>query len=151
MSGTKLQQSESHLAEVMWRSEFKGNIFEPFFDTLKAVYHLHGPLTYTYSSPLLDTWATYKYAGNIHDSMQALDTWEVIPNLSNAESEGDIYTSDNPIHESTPISEKTKKSSSTVILSDNQLVTISTLWSKSKTDKYTQERKSNRTTKKNSF
>jgi len=44
---------EGHVAEVMWRSKVKGNLYGPFFDLLN---HLNGPPTYTYISPLFDSW-----------------------------------------------------------------------------------------------
>jgi len=53
ISGTKLNQFEGHLAEVMWRNEVKANLYGPFFDLLRSVYHLNGPPTYTYRLPLI--------------------------------------------------------------------------------------------------
>lgn len=52
-SGTKINQFEGHLAEIMWRS----NIYTSFFDLVKYVYPLQKPATYVYKTPLFDTWA----------------------------------------------------------------------------------------------
>jgi len=78
ISGTLLPLFEGHLAEVMWRSEVKGNLYVPFFDLLKTVYHLNGAPTYTYSTPLFDSWDV----ASVHD-----DVWEVISEISDAEDE----------------------------------------------------------------
>lgn len=56
MSGTTASQWESHMAEVMWRSVVKGNVYS-FFEFLKTVYPLNQPPVYTYSTPLFDSWS----------------------------------------------------------------------------------------------
>lgn len=56
MSGTKVSQFEGHLAEIMWRSDAKGNLYNRFFTLLSSVYNLERPPTYLYSTPLFDTW-----------------------------------------------------------------------------------------------
>ena len=81
ISGTLLPLFEGHLAKVMWRSEVKGNVYVPFFDLLKTVYHLNGAPTYTYSTPLFDSWDV----ASVHD-----DVWEVIPEISDAGDEEEV-------------------------------------------------------------
>ena len=75
----------------MWRSEVKGNLYVPFFDLLKTVYHLNGAPTYTYSTPLLDSWDV----ACVHD-----DVWDVIPEISDAEDEEEV--SSQPDHTPQP-------------------------------------------------
>jgi len=81
ISGTSLPQFEGHLAEVMWRSEVKGNLYVPFIDLLKTVYHLNGAPTYTHITPLFDSWDV----ASVND-----DEWEVIPEISDAEDEEEV-------------------------------------------------------------
>ena len=54
MSGTQLSQFEGHLAEVMWRSEMKGDVYDKFFDLVRSVYLLNAPAEYYYTTPLFD-------------------------------------------------------------------------------------------------
>ena len=39
LSGTQLSQFEGHVAEVMWRSEVKGDVYDKFFDLVRSVYY----------------------------------------------------------------------------------------------------------------
>lgn len=71
MSGTKINQFEGHLAEIMWRSAVKSNIYTSFFDLVKSVYPLDKPATYVYKTPLFDTWAC------LPDSQ--LSDWDIRP------------------------------------------------------------------------
>ena len=57
MSSTKLSQFEGHLAEVIWRSEVKGAVYDKFFKLLKSVYTLDAPANYLYTTPLFDSWS----------------------------------------------------------------------------------------------
>ncbi|XP_045191303.2 uncharacterized protein LOC123548134 [Mercenaria mercenaria] len=54
--GTKSGQFEGHLAEIMWRSECKGDVYQKFFDLVKEVYPLNKPAEYLYTTPLFDSW-----------------------------------------------------------------------------------------------
>ena len=63
---------EGHLAEVLWRSEGKGNLYGPCFDPLKTVYRLNGPPTYTYGFHLFDSCEVVTLNHN---------EWEAIPQL----------------------------------------------------------------------
>lgn len=56
LSGTKITQFEGHLAEIMWRSAEKGNVYQAFFDFLCSFYTLTGPAEYSYPTPLFNTW-----------------------------------------------------------------------------------------------
>ena len=56
MSGTKVRQFEGHLAEIMWRSEFKGNLYGGFFECLKSIFTLQSSPDYQYTTPLFDSW-----------------------------------------------------------------------------------------------
>ena len=58
MSGTLSSQFEGHLAEIIWRSRAKGNVYEAFFDLVKTVYTLDGPPVFAFSrsEPLFDSW-----------------------------------------------------------------------------------------------
>jgi len=73
----------------MWRIEVKGNLYGPFFDLLKSVYHLNGPPTYTFSSPLFDSWDI---------ASLNFDEWEVIPEMSDADHNEEVPSQ----HEQTP-------------------------------------------------
>lgn len=55
LSGTKITQFERHIAELMWRSAEKRNVYQTFFDFLYSLYTLTGPARYTYLTPLLNT------------------------------------------------------------------------------------------------
>ena len=54
--GTKAGQFEGHLAEIMWRSEVKGDNYEQFFQLLRECYPLDKPAEYRYTTPLFDSW-----------------------------------------------------------------------------------------------
>ncbi|XP_062594545.1 uncharacterized protein LOC134255960 [Saccostrea cucullata] len=56
MSGTKVRQFEGHLAEIMWRSEKKGNLYGGFFETMKTIFTLESAPDYQYTTPLFDSW-----------------------------------------------------------------------------------------------
>ncbi|KAK3107606.1 hypothetical protein FSP39_018210 [Pinctada imbricata] len=56
MSCTRLSQFEGHMAEIMWRSDSKGNLYREFFNILGEVYNLRQPYEYLYSTPLFDSW-----------------------------------------------------------------------------------------------
>ena len=56
MSGTKVRQFEGHLAEIMWRSEYKGNLYGGFFECLKSIFTLQSSPDYQYTTPLFDSW-----------------------------------------------------------------------------------------------
>ena len=58
MSGTLSSQFEGHMAEIMWRSSAKTNIYEAFFGLMKTVYTLTGPPVFAFSrnEPLFDSW-----------------------------------------------------------------------------------------------
>ena len=56
MAGTHGSQFEGHLAEIMWRSWNKGQLYEEFFNILRTVYSLEGPPKYTYTTPLFESW-----------------------------------------------------------------------------------------------
>jgi hypothetical protein len=49
MSGTQATQWDGHLAEVMWRSEVKGNRYSKLLD-MRSVYTLEGSPDYKYST-----------------------------------------------------------------------------------------------------
>jgi len=55
MAGTSASQWESHMAEVMWRSCVKSDVYS-FFDFLREVFTLDRPANYTYTTPLSDSW-----------------------------------------------------------------------------------------------
>ena len=81
MAGTQLSQFEGHLAEIMWRSEAKGRLYQAFFDLLRSVYTLEGPPEYAYGTPLFDSW-------NLEPSSDTpLSAWTIMPVQSDAESE----------------------------------------------------------------
>ncbi|KAK3107848.1 hypothetical protein FSP39_023380 [Pinctada imbricata] len=44
------------MAEIMWRSDSKGNLYREFFNILGEVYNLRQPYEYLYSTPLFDSW-----------------------------------------------------------------------------------------------
>ena len=48
MSGTLSSQFEGHLAEIIWLSRAKGNVYEAFFDLVKTVYALDGPPVFAF-------------------------------------------------------------------------------------------------------
>ncbi|XP_055999056.1 uncharacterized protein LOC130047694 [Ostrea edulis] len=81
--GTKLSQFEGHLAEIMWRSAERGNVYEAFFNLLRSVYALDGPARYTYPSPLFNTWE------GVPESQSKIDDWEIRPENTDAESEAE--------------------------------------------------------------
>ena len=56
MTGTQLSQFEGHMAEIMWRSEAKSNLYNSFFNLLRSVYTLQRPTEYHYTTPLFDSW-----------------------------------------------------------------------------------------------
>lgn len=56
MSGIKVRQFEDHLAEIMWRSEKKGNLYGGFFESLKSIFTLQSAADYRYTTPLFDSW-----------------------------------------------------------------------------------------------
>lgn len=66
MSGTKINQFEGHLAEIIWRSAVKS-----FFDLVKCVYPLDKPATYMYKTLLFDPWACLPYS--------KLSDWDIRP------------------------------------------------------------------------
>jgi len=92
ISGTKLTQFEGHLAEVMWRSQVKANVYGPFFDLLRSVYTLQGPPTYTYARPLFDSW----------DVSSINEEWELIPYVSDDDVEDDDVPSQRQPRPQTP-------------------------------------------------
>ena len=54
--GTKSGQFEGHLAEIMWRSEAKGDIYGRFFQLMRECWTLDKPVEYNYTTPLFDSW-----------------------------------------------------------------------------------------------
>ena len=62
--GTKSQQFEGHLAEIMWRSENKGRFYEKFFELLREVYTLDSAPNYDYTTPLFDSWDGPEHIGS---------------------------------------------------------------------------------------
>ena len=48
MSGTLSSQFEGHLADIIWRSRTKGNVYEAFFNLVKTVYALDGPPVFAF-------------------------------------------------------------------------------------------------------
>ena len=40
MSGTRLSQFEGHMAEIMWRSHFKGKVYSEFLNLTRVVFDL---------------------------------------------------------------------------------------------------------------
>lgn len=52
MTGTKATQWEGHMAEVMWRSVVKGDVYNGFCRMVKEVYTPN----YTYTTRLFDSW-----------------------------------------------------------------------------------------------
>ena len=82
MAGTRITQFEGHLAEIMWRSQAKGNLYEEFFKLLKSVFTLDKPPAYQYSSPVFDTWS----GSSLEDTVQ--------PGVSDAESMSESETTD---------------------------------------------------------
>ena len=74
MAGTQITQFEGHSAEIMWRSQAKGNIYSEFFELFKSVYTLEKPAKYQYRFPVFDTWS----GGSVQDSVE--------PSMSDAES-----------------------------------------------------------------
>lgn len=55
--GTKSGQFEGHLAEIMWRSHTKGDLYQRFGALLKDVFPLYTPAEYHYTTPLFDSWS----------------------------------------------------------------------------------------------
>ena len=55
MSGTLYTQFEGHIAEIMWRSEAKGDVYQSFFDLIRSIYTLDKAPVYNYTTPLFDT------------------------------------------------------------------------------------------------
>lgn len=51
MSETKINHFEGHLAEIMWRSAVKWDLYISFFDLVKSVHPLDKPTTYKYMTP----------------------------------------------------------------------------------------------------
>lgn len=51
MSETKINHFEGHLAEIMWRSAVKWDVYTSFFDLVKSVHPLDKPSTYKYMTP----------------------------------------------------------------------------------------------------
>ena len=54
--GTKSQQVEGHLAEIIWRSEHKGRVYERFSELVQKEFTLEKMPEYDYTTPLLDSW-----------------------------------------------------------------------------------------------
>ena len=83
MARTRITQFDGHLAEIMWRSQAKGNVYVEFFDLLRSVFTLEKPPEYMYQFPVFDTWS----GGSLEDSIQ--------PGDSGAESVSESETSGN--------------------------------------------------------
>lgn len=81
MSGTKLSQFEGHLAEIMWRSHVKGNLYNEFFRLLTSVYTLQSAPRYLYTTPLFDTWDI-----QTEGVSTPLSEWSLEPIATDAES-----------------------------------------------------------------
>ena len=79
MAGTHRSQFEGHLAEIMWRSWNKGQLYVQFFDLLRTVYSLEGPPKYTYTTPLFESWFEE------NDSSQ--EEWTIQPAMTDVESD----------------------------------------------------------------
>ena len=77
MACTRITQFEGHLAEIMWRSQAKGNVYVESFDLLRSVYTLEQPAEYMYRFPVFDTWS----GGSIEDTIK--------PGISGAESKSE--------------------------------------------------------------
>ena len=72
----------------MQRSEVTANLYVPFFDLLKNVY-VNGAPTYTYSTPLFDSWDV----ASVND-----DKWELIPEISDAENTEEVPSQHDHTH-----------------------------------------------------
>ena len=55
MSGTKIKQFEGHLAEIIWRTNNRRNVYTAFFDLVKSIYTLRSSAVYRYTTPLFHT------------------------------------------------------------------------------------------------
>ena len=53
MSGTKVKQFEGHLAEIMWRSQVRGNIYAIFFQSPRKCVQFAGTTNiHLYNAPV---------------------------------------------------------------------------------------------------
>ena len=55
IAGTQLSQFEEHMAEIMWLSEAKGNLYNSFFNLLRSVNTHHRPIECQLTTPLFDS------------------------------------------------------------------------------------------------
>nr|XP_011443777.2 uncharacterized protein LOC105339761 [Crassostrea gigas] len=83
LSGTKITQFEGHLAEIMWRSAEKGNVYQAFVDFFRSFYTLTGPAEYSYSTPLFNTWDGVPLPA----ANSQFDEWKIRPENTDAESD----------------------------------------------------------------
>ena len=122
MSGTKISQFEGHIAEIMWRSVAKGNIYNEFFSLLKAVYNLEGPPKYLYTTPLFDSWNGGK-PPVIEQNNDNEEAWTINAIISDAESGNEASgtvedMSHHGIHG--PAKTSTCTESASIIISDDE-------------------------------
>jgi hypothetical protein len=87
MSGTKANQWEGHMAEIMWRADVKGDRYGAFFDLLRSIYTLQEPPQYMYTTPLCDSWS-----GTVGN----MTNWTVEPEVTDAGSESSSSVDENP-------------------------------------------------------
>ena len=87
LKGVRLQQLEGCLAELMWRNQHRGNRAASVFETVKHVYTLTTPPTYSYTTPLFETW-TAAYESGEDDYLDEAEDVQAPP-CSNSEEEGE--------------------------------------------------------------
>lgn len=90
MAGTKGAQFESHMAEVIWRSEVKERLYEKFFELLKSIYVLTGPPEFSFNTPLFDSWDGVEPEAQTNKAI-------IEPEVSDAESDTEEVTLQPPL------------------------------------------------------
>ena len=86
MAETQFSQFEGHMAEIMWRSEAKGNLYNSFFNLLRSVYTLQHLAEFHYTTPLFDSW-------NMEPQTDTpIAEWSSQPTYSGAGSEGSSHS-----------------------------------------------------------
>lgn len=59
MNGSNVKMFEQHLSEIIWRSHVNSSmadIYTSFFDLVKSVFSLESAPSFTYPTPLFNTW-----------------------------------------------------------------------------------------------
>ena len=73
MNGTKIEQFEGHLCEIMWRWWEKGSKVTGILQLIQQFYPLDGPATMTASHPIFNTWFQQRQA-SADDSISRIDS-----------------------------------------------------------------------------